>query len=214
MKKHWRLLLSILPESLERKGYEGYFQKMHHAWVAENCPVPVSYVTKHSAIRKAAQKYHIKTLVETGTYLGDTMYMLYPDFDALYSIELSPIFHNRAKKRFRSMPNIHLLQGDSGKEMAKLVTKLKAPALFWLDGHYSGGITAKGDKECPVLEELDAIFRSAADHVIYIDDARLFNGQHDYPTIEEVKNIVAAARPNYMVKVENDCIQITPECHD
>jgi hypothetical protein len=50
------------------------------------------------------------------------------------------------------------VQGDSGKELPKIVTQLDTPAIFWLDGHYSAGITAKGDTECPIFEELEAIF--------------------------------------------------------
>jgi hypothetical protein len=213
MKNHWRKLLSFLPASLERSFYARYFHAMDREWKLEGKPLPVSYVSKHDALRKAAKAYHLDTLVETGTYLGDTLYMLYPDFEKLYSIELSPHFHARAQQRFRRMPNIHLLQGDSGKEMASLVPRLQKPALFWLDGHYSGGATAKGDKECPVLEELDAIFRSPHNHVIYIDDARLFTGNDDYPSLDELWQLVLRSKPGYTMSMENDCIRLTPQQH-
>jgi hypothetical protein len=213
MKNHWRKLLSLLPAPLERSFYTRYFHAMDREWKLEGKPLPVSYVSKHDALRKAAKSYHLDTLVETGTYLGDTLYMLYPVFENLYSIELSPHYHARAQERFRRMPKVHLMQGDSGKEMSSLVPRLQKPALFWLDGHYSGGATAKGDKECPVLEELDAIFRSPHNHVIYIDDARLFTGEDDYPSLDELWQLVLRSKPGYTMSMENDCIRLTPQQH-
>jgi hypothetical protein len=85
--------------------------------------------------------------------------------------------------------------------------------LFWLDGHYSGGATARGHKDCPVLEELDAIFNSPFEHVIYIDDARLFTGKDDYPTLEALKAYVHDRKPGYTMDVVNDCIRLTPAKH-
>ena len=82
------------------------------------------------------------------------------------------------------------MQGDSGNVLNQLVPELNSAALFWLDGHYSGGQTAKGEKECPIYEELKSILASSLEHIVLIDDARLFIGQHDYPTIEELKDFV------------------------
>jgi hypothetical protein len=213
MKSHWRKILSLLPASMERSAYERYFQKLDARWVADGKPLPVSYVSKHAALRAAAKQFNTRTLVETGTYLGDTLYMLNPDFETLYSIELSPQFHEKAKTRFREMKSIRLIQGDSGRELARLVPTLPGPALFWLDGHYSGGATARGDKDCPVLEELDAIFHSPFEHVIYIDDARLFTGSDDYPTLDALKAYVHTRKPGYVMEVINDCIRLTPWKH-
>ena len=156
------------------------------------------------------RKYAIKTLVETGTYLGDTLYAMTPDFEQLYSIELSGHYYRLAQKRFKNFNNIHLLLGDSGKVLKDLVPTLTSPALFWLDGHYSGGLTAKGDKECPVYEELNAIFSSPQQHFIFIDDARLFVGANDYPTLENLQSFVKNAKPTYIFSVENDCVRLVP----
>jgi hypothetical protein len=52
--------------------------------------------------------------------------------------------------------------------------------LFWLDGHFCGGVSAHGDKGTPILEELNLILsHRVKEHVILIDDARLFNGTFD-----------------------------------
>ena len=50
-----------------------------------------------------------------------------------------------------------MIQGDSGIELMNLAARIDQPSLFWLDGHYSAEETAKGDKETPVIEELQHI---------------------------------------------------------
>jgi hypothetical protein len=47
-----------------------------------------------------------------------------------------------------------------------IIKDLNEPAIFWLDGHYSSGITAKGDKICPIFEELDSIFNNSKSRFI------------------------------------------------
>lgn len=210
MKSHWRKLLSILPAGIEKKFYEKYFRDEHKQWELNGRKLPVSNLIKQEALRQIQKKYTIKTLVETGTYLGDTLYSVSSDFETLYSIELSDFYYQLAQKRFKKIPQVHLLKGDSGKVLKELVPKLNSVALFWLDGHYSGGLTAKGDKECPVYEELNAIFTSPYNHIIFIDDSRHFVGANDYPTIEELKNYVSKHKPNYSFSIENDCIRLIP----
>ena len=210
MKAHWRTILSFLPDNIARKYYKNFFVKEHNEWLIKGKPLPVSNFSKQEALKSFQRKYAIKTLIETGTYLGDTLYAMAPAFEQLYSIELSEHYYRLAQKRFKNFNNIHLLLGDSGKVLKDLVPKLTSPALFWLDGHYSGGLTAKGDKECPVYEELNAIFSSPHHHFIFIDDARLFVGANDYPTLENLQSFVKNAQPNYKFSVENDCVRLVP----
>jgi hypothetical protein len=210
MKSHWRKLLSLLPTSLEKKFYNNFFLEEHREWERKGRPLPVSNLSKQNLLREFQKKYHVKTLVETGTYLGDTLYSLATDFERLYSVELSEHYHKLAKRRFKNFPHVSLLQGDSGVVLKDLVPKLDAPAIFWLDGHYSGGLTAKGEQECPVFEELKSIFSSPFQHFIFIDDARLFIGKNDYPTISELRAFVRIGKPDYNFIVENDCIRLLP----
>jgi hypothetical protein len=87
---------------------------------------------------------------------------------------------------------------------------LDVPTLFWLDGHYSGGITSSADLHSPINAELDAILGHAiATHVILIDDARLFTGRDGYPHLDEV---LAAVRSNgrYSAEVSADIIRLLP----
>ena len=94
--------------------------------------------------------------------------------------------------------------------LGQLIHEIDRPALFWLDGHYSHGITAKGDKECPVPEELEAILKSPLPHAILIDDARLFNGTHDYPTLEQIKDMLNKSGNTYMTEIKDDIILLSP----
>ena len=209
MKNHWRQLGKLLPAPLERKMYENFFKKEHTSWEAQGRSFPPSHLVKQQALRELAANHHINTLIETGTYLGDMVYAMQPHFKEIYSIELSDFYHHKAKRRFSGEKNIHLVLGDSAEKLNELVQKLNEPALFWLDGHYSGGKTALGTKECPVYEELASIFQSPLAHVIVIDDARLFIGKNDYPTIEELSNYVKQHWADAVIKIENDSIRIT-----
>lgn len=158
-----------------------------------------------------AARFKAKTLIETGTYWGEMIQAMKPHFDRVVSIELSPYFYERAKRIFRRDKNVELINGDSGKEMGRVVDTLQDRALFWLDGHYSGGATAKGEKETPIFDELAQIFeRAAVDHVIVIDDARCFGGDPEYPTLDELKTFVLEKRPNFAFVVEDDIIRIFP----
>lgn len=163
---------------------------------------------KQSTILKYKQRTGCKVLIETGTYMGDMVFAQLKNFDQIYSIELSHDLYERARKRFSGDSKVKLLQGDSGVRMDEIVGSLKQKAVFWLDGHYSGGITAQAEKDSPVMEELQSIVKSPYDHIILIDDARLFNGTHDYPTLEEIRDFFKFHNKKHSLKIENDVIVI------
>lgn len=179
-------------------------------WESQGRPLPPPHIVKQQAIEAYRQRYSLTNFVETGTYLGDMVEAMRERFSLLYSIELSKKLHRRVLRRFKNYDHIHLLQGDSADRLKEIVAKLSSPAVFWLDGHYSGGITAMGATECPVREELAAIFGSDLPHVILIDDARLFNGTHDYPGMIELADIVSKARKSYTIETTDDIIRVTP----
>jgi hypothetical protein len=142
---------------------------------------------KERAILRFASKHAVRQLVETGTYLGEMVEAMRGHFSRIYSIELSADLAVAAKKRFAHDTSVEIIQGDSGKVLERLVPKLDSKALFWLDGHYSGGVTALGDAVTPIQAELGHILASPLHHVILIDDARLFGSDPGYPTVESLK---------------------------
>ncbi len=181
------------------------------AWQQAGKPDPPPEAVKRVTLAEFGAAFHLDTFIETGTLFGGSLYALKNRFKTLYSIELSPEFAEKARHRFRSTPNIHILEGDSGVVLPKLMEKVTTPCLFWLDGHYSGGATAQSDLDTPILKELQTILdHPCKEHVILIDDARLFNGTDDYPTIDTLRQLFTAQRPNYEFSVANDSIRIHP----
>jgi len=170
----------------------------------------VSYKPKELLVMDYAKRFSIETFIETGTYKGEMVHAIAPNVKQVYSIELDEKLYILARERFKDSPNIRLLWGDSGKILPDILIDIKEPCLFWLDAHYSGGITAKGETNTPILKELSTILDSPYGHVILIDDARCYVGD-DYPTIETIRGIVHKARPGWSFEIKDDIIRIYPQ---
>jgi hypothetical protein len=182
--------------------------KEFNEWHKNGNPIPSPHRVKQLAIAHHQQKYGYATLVETGTYMGDMVEAQRKRFKKIISIELGADLFKKAQKRFQNNKNVTILQGDSGKVLPQILKNLNEPAIFWLDGHYSAGITAKGDKDCPIFEEVDAIFNDKKfEHILLIDDARCFIGEGDYPTIDKLTEYIKNKNEKYKVDVENDIIR-------
>lgn len=181
-------------------------------WQQAGRPVPPPGLHKQRVIRTYARNARIRVLVETGTYFGDTLYALRNDFDRLISIELDESLYKAAVRRFRPYKNIENLHGDSGERIHEVLANLKERAVFWLDGHFSGGITATAGEETPINRELDAILRHPIrDHIVLIDDARCFGRDPDYPTMEQLREFLQRTSPRSQMTIEDDIIRILPE---
>jgi hypothetical protein len=181
------------------------------AWLKAGKPVPPPYAIKRKTISHFGTIYKIQCFVETGTLFGDTPKALKNHFAELFSIELSRELAERATHRFRKYPHIHIVQGDSGERLADVLSGISERCVFWLDGHYSAGITARADLDCPIIQELTTIFNhKIGDHVILIDDARHFDGTNDYPTIEQLRVFFAREKPTYHFSVSYDIIRAVP----
>lgn len=178
-------------------------------WLLNGKPVPPPQLIKRIVIKKYANKYKSKILIETGTYLGDTVDYFKNNFEKIFSIELDNNLYVNAQNRFKKDKNINILKGDSGKVLPTILSGINKPVIFWLDGHYSAGITAKSDLETPIINELDAIFNNInINYIILIDDARCFNGKNDYPTIEKLKKYMLERNKYLNINIKNDIIII------
>jgi len=189
-------------------------KRKYSKWIEAGRPVPPPPLAKREMLLDYQKRHGLQLLVETGTFKGDTVEAMRREFRKVYSIELAEKFHQEAQRRFAGVANVELHQGDSGKVMPRIVAKLDAPTLFWLDGHYSGGDTAQGDLNCPVWGELEAIFGGMTQpFVVLIDDARCFRnvGAVDYPAVSDIEQWVAERRSDLGVEVAMDCIRIAPK---
>ena len=181
------------------------------AWEKQGRPSPPPHIVKEELIKDYAKTFNTHVLIETGTYLGDMVHAMKKSFAKILSFELDQKLAEQARERFGADANIEIVQGDSGKLLGNYLAHINEPCLFWLDGHYSGGITAKGSLETPIKNELNFIFsHPVANHVILIDDARCFTGENDYPSIQELETLVAERKPGWHFSVEFDVIRIHP----
>jgi len=178
-------------------------------WKATGKPVPPPHLIKQIAIDTLQKKFKYELFIETGTYLGEMVEAQKKNFKRIFSIELGEDLYKDAVKKFANNKNVTLLQGDSSDVLIELCAKINEPAIFWLDGHYSAGITARGKKLCPIYEELSAIFDSKPlPHILLIDDARLFIGENDYPTIPELCIFIKTRRPHADIYCSDDIIHV------
>jgi len=172
-------------------------------------PLPPQSV-KLAVIRNNITAPHPKVFVETGTYYGDTVAAIKDVYANVISIEVDETFYKKACVRFANDKNVRIAHGDCAREMPAILATLQEPAVFWLDGHYSGGETGKGEVEDPILISLNQIAaHPIRDHVIFIDDARTFDGREGRPDISDVFNCIKKIDRRYIIRVQSDIIVAT-----
>lgn len=158
-------------------------------------------------LAREARASGINRAVETGTYMAESTKKLASIFDRVETIELSRYIALKCWVRLLPYRNVRLRCGDSG----ELLKPSSEPTLYWLDGHWSGGETAGHDRQCPVLDELNATSPGTFGDWYLIDDAHLFTkplpdwlDPEQWPTFLEIRQAILAARPEYEVTVRED----------
>lgn len=195
--------------TLARFQRKKQLEKKMRKWEQKGSPLPMPNLGKQQVVIDYIQKFSPAIFIETGTYKGKMVYAVQPYVKEIYSIELSETYCRKAQQRFAGYPNIRILQGQSGEVLPKILKDIDKPCLFWLDAHYSGGSTAKGKTNTPVMDELESILnhKNGNEHIILIDDARLFIHENDYPTVEEMKNLILSICPDWTFEVRDDIIR-------
>jgi hypothetical protein len=180
-------------------------------WRLTGRPIPPPPTVKASIVKDYQRRFGLRVFVETGTFAGGMIDAVKDRFEHITSIELDPGWHARAVQRFQASPHITLLQGDSGERLQQVLDGLTEPALFWLDAHYSGPITARGVVDSPIARELAAIrAHPVAGHVVLIDDMRDFTGRDGYPTVDELVRWIREVDPAAVVDVRDDILRWHP----
>lgn len=164
------------------------------------------------------EKFEIKNFVETGTYMGATAKWASKYFEKVSTVEKSDAIFSIATSNLSGIDNINIMNSDSRDALRELVREIKAPAIFWLDSHWSGGETYGEGDECPLIEELDIIYQSSVPHLLLIDDARLFLSPppmpHDtehWPTISDVLFCIHSHDKESYTIVIDDVIVSVPQ---
>lgn len=176
--------------------------------------VPLPHLVKQQTVREYASRFPVTVFIETGTYLGFMTAAVSHQFSVIYSIELDPLLWARARRKFKRYRHINIIQGDSACVLPNILNGISEPCLFWLDAHYSGGLTTRSELQTPIIVELNQILsharRNRLKHILLIDDARGFDGRNDYPTLEAVHKLFAEANLNYVFDVKDDIIRAHP----
>jgi hypothetical protein len=131
------------------------------------------------------------TWVESGTYMGDTTGVLSKIAKMVYSIEPEPTLFSKAEQKFKNASNVKIIQGLSEDVFPELLPTISGDTCFWLDGHYSEGITFKGPQDTPIIDELAVIGRNitkTSKIVVMVDDIRCFDPKNPefsaYPPVD------------------------------
>ncbi|MCI0580812.1 MAG: hypothetical protein L0331_32030 [Chloroflexi bacterium] len=182
-------------------------------WEKRGRPVPPPPLFKQRLVRAYARQFALNTLVETGTFNGQMVYASRHIFQRIFSIELDQQLYQQARKKFARFDHVVILLGDSGKVLPRILENIDQPCLFWLDAHAMvGGV--RGPLITPIKQELEHIMSHAiANHVILIDDARLFAGRADYPTLNEVRDLLCNWQADSSFEVKDDVIRFHRGVH-
>jgi len=162
---------------------------------------------------KLAEFVNADTFIETGTYSGKTTKWAATKFKEVHTIELSETLFAQYGKGLSSIGNITPYFGDSRNILPEILTAIHGNILFWLDAHYSAGVTAGKEDPCPLLAELEMILRRNNDDIILIDDARCVDGTGGWPTISELLYYTvqkAGSKKRFML-ICDDNIYIVPD---
>lgn len=157
------------------------------------------------ATKEIFQRYMNPVFIETGTHKGDGVKLaLDAGFKTIHSIELGDNLFSRCCYRFRGVNNVRLHLGDSADVLPIILEAINQPITFWLDGHYSGGDTALGKQNTPLLQELRAIAgHHIKTHTILIDDLRgWYKDTQGFDTLDLMKMILDI-NPDYKFTLEN-----------
>ena len=161
----------------------------------------------------------LDTFVETGTFHGDSVWLIRDHFRAIYSVELSPDLYKEARFRFAEHSHIDLVCEESSKALASWASSMQGQSiLYYLDAHWCVEVGAAGTaSRCPLLDEIRAIGPLGSECVLIIDDARLFLapplGRPDisgWPDFDEVLDCLRRASVTHRIMVLNDIILFYP----
>ena len=106
---HW-VLFNFEKLRIKQRNSQKKQEKIYNKWIRQGKPVPPPHIVKQKVIEEFKKKFDIKTLIETGTFLGDMVYSQKSNFQKIISIELDCTFAGDASNKFKKYENT-LLSG-------------------------------------------------------------------------------------------------------
>ena len=199
--------MSIISKLRIKRREERGLKNEEREWVGRGYESPSPSWIKRSVLLRIGAKN--ATWIETGTFMGDTAALLAPQSKAVYTIEPEQSLFEQAEARFRNDPHVNVIHGLSESVLPTLLPTLSGKVNFWLDGHYSGGITHQGPTDCPVRDELANIQKNLSHFesvIVMIDDIRCFDPTiplyADYPDLDYL--VDWARKNNLRWHIEHD----------
>ena len=135
-------------------------------------------------LKEISRFFQITSFVETGTYRGDSSFIMTRNFPKLsiYTCEITEEFFEIAKERLRNYPKIRVFHQSSEKFLNNLPTeKTGLFPLFFLDAHWYD--------YWPLKEELKIINLKFNQAIIIIDDFQV-PGREDFSYDVENGNLI------------------------
>ena len=118
------------------------------------------------------------TWIETGAYRGDTTAFLAIEAAHVYSIEPEPTLGKAARERFADDDRGAIAEGPAEDRLPRSWPGSEGPVSFWLDDHFSGGVSHKGPAETPIREEGSRSSNTSTASArcgFHVDDLRCFD---------------------------------------
>lgn len=111
--------------------------------------------------------YNLHTVVETGTFKGNTTAFFATIYDTVHTVEISHDFFLEAEASLRQFPNAICHEGSSPAFLRNILPILAdRPVVFYLDAHWYN--------DWPLLDELTEISKTHKNNcVIVIDDFKV-----------------------------------------
>lgn len=204
-------LVSIaLNSARNRKSLEPSRWAAAYGWFHGDHLVSPPAIAKQRHLLNTFKSRNHRIFVEAGTYKGQTTAFFIPHADQVISVELHDGLFAAAQKRFALQPNVTLVHGDSLVEIPKIVANCSSAPLVFLDGHFSGAGTAKGQEMEPAESTLGRLADVApAGTTIVIDDLRLFgSGLSGFPQLDMITASARAAFPDAVIRTGLDSIVV------
>jgi len=179
-------------------------------WLLRGRPVRSPHLLKQKTVVEYGRRYGFRTLVETGTYYGEMIDAALGHFDRIYSIELDPELAALARRRFSRYPEVHVVEGSSQEKVPEVLAGMGEPCLFWMDAGYYGTGAQLGNLDRLLVELRAILSHPVKDHVVLMDDARVFTGAHGGLTAAQLVSWIEQEFPGRKVSIECDIFRVAP----